>query len=810
HPLLASLSSFLGDAKRSPEQEERAGRGREDSALETAKAATHRKSSGVKGNGNFEVENSNSDSESKHDEHSDPHRNSQASSSRNGKTNDYEIPLRDEGSHILSPMCGGCHHALRDRRDEHTDCYGFMKRKKNKLKLDSMVDAALVVGGADRDAIAGHVRGNIADHAIEGCDVCNVDRCWMRWLSPDYHRPPNNATNANTKTKTKRKRYLTKYWRYDRTSPKFTNPTTLYLSSIPESLRVPPSRYNDVENYLMEIYNNETIAQPTPSNNHTNHRQEEDMPVPILMEYNPGLAPIPNKMKHPIGTLPPEAAYLVSLRVTPANNCFPREVYKNIPKELNEAIYHTTTNHLGLALLDQDYNMIPGYDAVIDVDVQLGVKRKVRVKEGEVKGLTGEPAFMDYRLFTLGEDVYLHANADLVVVTTLDLATRGSDDASVTDGNEKNYQNNSNKSEDTDDVNSSDSVAEADERGEDDKPFTLKNLYGGDKLQVTLQHPFNTIWSGGSKGKNYALFTIPTNDATKPASDANHSADNSSLPIFAEIEINSPYHKVQQIIPSQYQQISRKITNVRQRRNPRLDPMMKRSMLTVGDVLVSNGTLPLPSFFNVDEVWFPGKFAFKDFNHGGACCISFSADELLGENAIHHKHRDGLSKFPWGNHPSLHVGIAHTHVQWKRWYMDKTKTKEVELLPHTHYVSLIYAFDPYPPFEIRARSGYFCLGFANPVDPANANGSTEPERGTFNPHTPLTRNRKLQQNNETFECPQMQYVSSFIEKVGDPSKTVIGYGLNDCTPRLVEVEKSEIGRLLFPDVWEMVLEEESW
>jgi len=778
----------------------------QDPSVKIAKAANHSvhygyenvKSSNFKSISKDEEKNTKSDSRSVAD--SNQNQSPPKSSSQNNK-NDYDTPLQDKGSHILSPMCGGCHHAFRDRRDEHTDCYSFMKRKKNKLKLDSMLDAALVVGGADRDSIASNVRGNIADHVIEGCEVCNLDQCWKRLLPPDHDHSTKNAT--------KKKRYLTKYWRYDETSPKFTNPTTLYLSSIPESLRVPPSRYHDIENYLMEIYKNETIIE-IPTNNDKNNNHGEAMLVPILMEYNPGLAPIPDKMKYPIGTLPTEATYLVSLRVTPANNCFPREVYKNIPKELNEAVYHTTTNHLGLALLDENYIMIPGYDAVIDMDVQLGVKRKVRVNEGEVKGLTGEPAFMDYRLFTLGDDIYLHANADLVVVSTLDLATRGSDNKSGRDEEEKkNEENeeNSNKSEDTDDMKSSNTDAETDEKDED-RPFVLKNLYGGGKLQVTLQHPFNTIWSGGSKGKNYALFTIPTNDLLKTSSDSNH-AGNYSLPIFAEIEINSPHHKVQQIIPSQYQKISRKITNVRQRRNPRLDPMMKRSMLTVGDVHESNSTLPLPSFFNVDEVWFPGKFAFKDFNHGGACCISFSAEELLGDSIMQHNHRDGLSEYPWGNHPSLHVGIAHTHVQWKRWYMDKTKEKEVELLPHTHYVSLIYAFDPFPPFEIRARSGYFCLGFANPVDPTHANGSAEPERGTFNPHTPLTRNRKLRQNNETFECPQMQYVSSFIQKVGDPSKTVIGYGLNDCTPRLVEVAKSEIGRLLFPDVWEMVLEDES-
>jgi len=79
------------------------------------------------------------------------------------------------------------------------------------------------------------------------------------------------------------------------------------------------------------------------------------------------------------------------------------------------------------------------------------------------------------------------------------------------------------------------------------------------------------------------------------------------------------------------------------------------------------------------------------------------------------------------------------------------------------------------------------------------------EGGAFNPHSVLTRNRPLLQYNVTFDCPQINYISAFIEKAGDPTSTIIGYGLNDCTPRLGEVEKKEISRLLFPDPMDMVL-----
>jgi hypothetical protein len=207
-------------------------------------------------------------------------------------------------------------------------------------------------------------------------------------------------------------------------------------------------------------------------------------------------------------------------------------------------------------------------------------------------------------------------------------------------------------------------------------------------------------------------------------------------------------------------------------------------MKTIGDITESNDS-PLPSFFNVDSVWYPGSEApFKESVHGGACCVEFSAAKLNlhGGNSNHNE--------------SLLVGIAHTKVPWRPWYSKATQEQK-DLLPHTHYVSLFYAFDPHPPFQLRARSGFFCLGF---VPETFDNTLPSSESGRFNPHNILTRNRKLQQNNVTFDCPQMHFVSSFIQKANDEGSVVIGYGLNDCTPRLVEVTKEEIVRLLFPSL----------
>ena len=45
--------------------------------------------------------------------------------------------------------------------------------------------------------------------------------------------------------------------------------------------------------------------------------------------------------------------------------------------------------------------------------------------------------------------------------------------------------------------------------------------------------------------------------------------------------------------------------------------------------------------------------------------------------------------------------------------------------------------------------------------------------------------------------------------MGDSSSSVIGYWINDCTPSIVELEKKEIGRMLFSDPFEMKIESKS-
>lgn len=140
------------------------------------------------------------------------------------------------------------------------------------------------------------------------------------------------------------------------------------------------------------------------------------------------------------------------------------------------------------------------------------------------------------------------------------------------------------------------------------------------------------------------------------------------------------------------------------------------------------GYKPIPSFFNVDEHWFPGKMnPFKEFAHGGACCISLRLEEDVPKIDMAKRQLEGLEG---DGVDSLFVGVGHTLVK----YYTKNKLPP-GLVPDTNYVSFLYAFDPRPPFKILARSGYFCLGFASPI--------AAEEGGVINPRSILTMKHLL-------------------------------------------------------------------
>jgi hypothetical protein len=53
---------------------------------------------------------------------------------------------------------------------------------------------------------------------------------------------------------------------------------------------------------------------------------------------------------------------------------------------------------------------------------------------------------------------------------------------------------------------------------------------------------------------------------------------------------------------------------------------------------------------------------------------------------------------------------------------------------------------------------------------------------------------------QAFRCPRVHFISGIVEKADDPTQIIVAYGINDCVPRMVQVAKFDILRMLFPEL----------
>ena len=105
------------------------------------------------------------------------------------------------------------------------------------------------------------------------------------------------------------------------------------------------------------------------------------------------------------------------------------------------------------------------------------------------------------------------------------------------------------------------------------------------------------------------------------------------------------------------------------------------------------------------------------------------------------------------------------------------------------YFSSFYAFESTPPYKTVARTGRFCFGLPNATEIEQAGHLFQ------HPNTPPTK--ILAFAGVSYNCPQIQFISGMVDKVGDPSRVIISYGVNDGISRVVEVEKAYIAKMLF-------------
>lgn len=162
----------------------------------------------------------------------------------------------------------------------------------------------------------------------------------------------------------------------------------------------------------------------------------------------------------------------------------------------------------------------------------------------------------------------------------------------------------------------------------------------------------------------------------------------------------------------------------------------------------------IPSFRTMEERYFGEILVFKS-DRGSACCVTFEDP-----------------RNPSG--PPLLLGISHAKTLKGQGQADNFENQ---------YASRFYAMESVKPYKVVAMTGRFCLGFPH-------------ESENDNPYARLNLRPLVMV--EQFDCPRIHFVSGLLEKADDPSKLLIAYGVNDCAPRIMEVSKAYVVRLLFP------------
>ena len=109
-----------------------------------------------------------------------------------------------------------------------------------------------------------------------------------------------------------------------------------------------------------------------------------------------------------------------------------------------------------------------------------------------------------------------------------------------------------------------------------------------------------------------------------------------------------------------------------------------------------------------------------------------------------------------------------------------------------NYLSRLYAVSTVEPYEVIARSGLFCFDFPNEKDTATTSFGS-----VGNEYTKLTQQKKLELNGKTYNCPNIHFIDSIIDKATDDTRVVVSLGVNDCIPLFVEMSKRDIVIHLF-------------
>jgi hypothetical protein len=205
---------------------------------------------------------------------------------------------------------------------------------------------------------------------------------------------------------------------------------------------------------------------------------------------------------------------------------------------------------------------------------------------------------------------------------------------------------------------------------------------------------------------------------------------------------------------------------------------------TQARIIQSNVSLPILSFGSYDQIHFFNHGAFRTVSgeRGSACCVRIrdpakTTTTTTTESSLQSQ--------------QLLLGISHSKTVFRN---KKTRNSLAGNVSASHFFSTFYAMEPVEPFTVRARSGRFCLGFPTVNETTGGNDSGGRRRNPYG----RSNMGKLRLGGDHYDCPYIHFVSGMVEKANDASKVVIAYGVQDCVPRFIDVDKENILQMLFP------------
>lgn len=420
----------------------------------------------------------------------------------------------------------------------------------------------------------------------------------------------------------------------------------------------------------------------------------------------------------------PTVRYLATFRAYTGGNCFGADPVRRLWKA-GENIYY-----LGIALLDENLNIINNTDVLIDLNAGPGYGRYWQQTAG------------DCRLNLLRSGIYLLCNDIMFRVNIRRKNTTSANDNTDTKGFATGPETNR-------------------------LPYLYRNLYG-DGLEIVLLFTRHR-WAGKHiGGKNWNVFRSPS------------TSQNSTgvYDYYLQIYPMAPhwYHRLN-VPPSEARQFPSVLfkddADFRMNQpvlpNPPVDtPDVSRSLTKCEDGKDGNNNHHQSKTCREVPFW-------GDQDRGSACCISMQLPRGEAAAAVNHEQ-------PPPKNNAVLVGITHAkftkeHPGWSQYGPDQADPNKNRI---NQYVSRFVAYQPHPPFDIVARSGWFCLGFAAEREAGN---STLAGRNT---------RYRLDIFDEIYQCPYIHFVTGFAEVVGDASRVIISYGVNDCHPRMIVIDKSEV------------------